>query len=359
MSDTSGWGPAGPYGGPPAGWGWTPPPPPPKPGVIPLAPLGVDHVFGGAFTTMRRYAKPLFGLAALVQLALAVLIGGAAVLAYFSVSDRLDVLYDSDRRPRWSDVQPVLVAFGSVWAFAMIAVLVASAFVQASCVATLHDAVLGRRTTIGQVWRRTWPRTLSVLGVNLLMGLILLIPMLLFAAMVVSLLAAVLARSDSLFGIFFLLLLLALPLTVWLWVLLSFAPAAAVLEAARPVEALRRSVRLMRGAWWRTFGITLLGGLTVLIVSLVLRIPTVFTTPSPQPYDPSSPQPMSMSDAFAQSLPHLGLSFTISTVLSVVGQVFTMVFMPLITTLLYIDRRIRREGLADVLLRAAEANPRV
>lgn len=66
MPDSSGWGPyggapggpSGPYGGAPGGWGWMPPPPP-KPGVIPLAPLGVDRIPGGAFATMRRYAKPL------------------------------------------------------------------------------------------------------------------------------------------------------------------------------------------------------------------------------------------------------------------------------------------------------------
>ena len=46
--------------------------PPPKPGVIPLAPLGLGDVLGGAFSTMGRYWKQLFGMAA-------ALYGGAAL----------------------------------------------------------------------------------------------------------------------------------------------------------------------------------------------------------------------------------------------------------------------------------------
>jgi hypothetical protein len=354
MSDSSGWGPAGPYGGPPGGWGWTPPPPPPKPGVIPLAPLGVDTVFGGAFATMRRYARPLFGLAVLVHLAVAVLVLAAAAVAYAATSGHLHTIYDTPRDPRWADIRPVLLAFGAVWAFAVVGMTVAGAFVQASCAATLHDAVLGRRATLGQIWRRTWPRTPSVLGVTLLLGLILVIPMLLFAAVFVSFFLAVVGfGSDLPYGVLFLLMLAVVPLTVWLCVLFCFAPAAAVLEAARPVQALRRSARLMRGAWWRTFGIMLLGGLTAVVVSLVIRLPLVFATPGPRPYDASSPPAADAAGVYAQSLPHSVAYLALSVAGSLVTQVFTMVFLPLISSLLYLDQRIRREGLAEVLLRVS------
>ncbi|MFF4351956.1 oxidoreductase [Streptomyces sp. NPDC001530] len=354
MSDRSGWGPSGPYGGPPGGWGWVPAPPPPKPGVIPLAPLGVDTVFGGAFATMRRYAKPLFGLAVLTYLVLGVLLAGAAGVAYAVVGDHLRTLSEAPRDVRWTDARPVVVAFVAVWAFGMVAMLVANALVQASCVATLHDAVLGRRATLAQVWRRTWRRTPSVLGVTVLLSLIVLVPMLLFALVFFAMFLALISQTTSApLGLIFLLALVMVPLTVWLYVLFGFAPAAAVLEAARPIQAMRRSVRLVRGAWWRTFGITLLGALAVLIVSLAIRLPLTFAMPSPQPYDPSAPPPTDMADAFAQTMPDLGAYAVLSMAGSFVAQLFAVVFLPLITTLLYIDQRIRREGLADVLLRAS------
>jgi hypothetical protein len=353
MSDSSGWGPSGPYAGPPGHWGWTPPPPPPKPGVIPLAPLGVDTVFGGAFATMRRYAGPLFGLAALVYVALGALLAGAGAVAYLSVRDHLDALYSTSVDARWSDVRPILLAFGTVWALALLGALVAGALVQASCAATLHDAVLGRRTTLRQVWRRSWPRTPSVLGVTLLLGLVMLIPMALFGALFLSLVLAMVSGVLLPFGILFLLAMVTVPLTIWLYVLFGFAPAAAVLESARPVQALRRSVRLVKGAWWRTFGILLLGGATVLVVSLAIGLPLTFATPRPQPYDMSNPPTTDMADAFTQGLHQMGGYMVLSMAGNLLTQMFATVFLPLIATLLYIDRRIRSEGLADVLLRAA------
>lgn len=225
MSNTAGWGPSGPYGGSPGGWGWAPPPPPPKPGVIPLAPLGVESILGGAFATMRRYAAPLFGLAALAYAVLGALVAGAAVIAYAAVRDRLEALIDHHRDVHWADVQPLVFAFLAVWVFAMLALMVASALVQASCVATVHDAVLGRRATFRSVWRRAWPRTPSVIGVALLQGLVAVVPMLLVAAVFVSLTLLALSSWSALpAGIAFLLLLGAAPVAVWLYTLFSFAP---------------------------------------------------------------------------------------------------------------------------------------
>jgi hypothetical protein len=152
----------------------------------------------------------------------------------------------------------------------------------------------------------------------------------------------------------FLLLLLSFPLALWLLVRFSFAPAAAVLEGASPLTALRRSARLVRGAWWRTFGITLLGGLIACIVAIVVNVPFRFAMPTPQPYTTSTRTSVSMSEVYVQSLPDLGPALVLSAIAGVFVQLFFMVFMPLLSGLLYIDQRIRREGLADVLMRAAD-----
>ncbi|MET7983313.1 MULTISPECIES: hypothetical protein [unclassified Streptomyces] len=356
MSDSSGWGPSGPgpHWGPPGGWGWMPPPPP-KPGVIPLAPLGVDHILGGAFVTMRRYVKPLFGLALLCVLALAALTIGLEVLAYYSTRDQLHRMTAAPRSIHWTDLRAVLIAFGSVWVVGMLVSLVASSFVQASSAATLHDAVLGRRAPLGAVWKRAWSRTPAVLGVTLLLGLFLAIPIALFALMFFGLMLTTVRNGEPFMppGLAFLLLLLAVPLTVWLLVRFSFAPAAAVLEGASPVTALRRSARLVRGAWWRTFGITLLGGLIAFIVSIVINVPFRFAMPTPQPYTPGTQASVNMAEVYVQMLPDLGPALVLSAIAGLFAQLFFMVFMPLVSSLLYIDQRIRREGLADVLLRAA------
>ena len=134
-----------PYGGPP-GWGWgpPPPPPPPQPGVIPLAPLGVDAVYSGAFATMRRYAKPLFGVLALAYALLAALIVGSLTVAYLSVGDELDIRRRAERGQRLAGLgasagrssSPSLIA-GAV---CVLATIVVNSFVSAA-----GPAVLERR----------------------------------------------------------------------------------------------------------------------------------------------------------------------------------------------------------------------
>ncbi|MFE1289068.1 oxidoreductase [Streptomyces sp. NPDC058751] len=359
MSDSSGWGPSGPsgpYWGAPGGWGWMPPPPP-KPGVIPLAPLGADHILGGAFVTMRRYAKPLFGIAFAGIAALAALNLGLLYAAYLSTKTQLDRMTAAPRSIDWADLRTVLIVFGTVWIVGMLVSLVASSFVQASSAATLHDAVLGRRAPVGAVWRRAWSRTPSVLGVTLLMGLVVALPMVVLFVVFGMLLATVASRAPLVaFSLFPLVALLVIPLAVWLFVRFSFAPAAAVLEGASPVTAMRRSARLVRGAWWRTFGILLLGGLITLIVSIVVDLPLQMAVSAPRPYDLSSAQePASVTQIYAQLLPAVGRSLVFSTIANVFVQLFALVFIPLVSSLLYIDQRIRREGLADVLLRASAA----
>ncbi|MFD5816091.1 oxidoreductase [Streptomyces sp. NPDC127038] len=354
MSDSSGWGPSGPYGGPPGGWGWMPPPPP-RPGVIPLAPLGVDHILGGAFTTMRRYAKPLFALTFVGVAILAALTLGLDYLAYLYVKPELHRMTSAPRSVEWTDLRAVLIAFGCVWAVGTVVSLVASSFVQASSAATLHDAVLGRRAQVGTVWKRAWSRTPSVLGVTLLLTLVVVVPTMLLVVLFWLLLAAT-ASGDpfAMLGLVPLFLLLAVPLMVWLFVRFSFAPAAAVLEGASPLTAMRRSARLVRGAWWRTFGILLLGGVITFVVSLLVDVPFQFAMPAPQPYDFSSAQePATVTEIYAQMLPAMGRSLVLSTIAGIFVQLFSLVFMPLVGSLLYIDQRIRKEGLADVLVLAS------
>ncbi|MFF1697405.1 hypothetical protein ACFVXC_27955 [Streptomyces sp. NPDC058257] len=364
MSDTSGWGPQAPYGGPqgprgpydgpPPGWGWNggwaPPPPPPKPGVIPLAPLGVDHVLGGTFATMRRYAKPLFGTAAAAYGLLAAVVIAAAVLAYVSVREHFQALSETDATFSWGHGRPLLIAFGAVWLVGLLATLAVNSFIQASCAATLHEAVLGRPATFAAVWRRAWSRTPSVMGVTLLLAFILLLPMAACVLLFVSFFVTVMTQSAAPFGLVFLLLLVVTPLAAWLYVLFAFAPAVAALETAGPLAALRRSARLVRGAWWRTFGISLLAGIIVVVVSLAVRLPLQFATPAPPRVDPGTSASTVMLD---QLRSQFGLYALFGLVGSFVTQLAASVFLPLVTAVLYIDQRIRKEDLARTLTEAS------
>ncbi|MFJ2772873.1 oxidoreductase [Streptomyces sp. NPDC087300] len=348
--DPHGW---GPHGWGPPGWGphgWAPPPPPPKPGVIPLAPLGADHVLGGAFATMRRYAKPLFGTAAAAYGLLTVVMTGALLAAYAATREDSRAMYEPGATFSWEHGRPLLMAFGAVWALVLLASLAVNSFIQAACAATLHEAVLGRPTTFRAIWRRAWSRTPTVAAVTVPLAVILLLPVAAFALLLVAFFVTLLTDSAAPFGLIFLLCLLVLPLAAWLYVLFAFAPAAAVLESAGPLTALRRSAHLVRGAWWRTFGISLLAGIIVLIVSLAFRLPLQFAAPEPPAVHPDSD---TSEVLFSQLRSQFGLYALLGMIGTLLTQLLATVFLPLVTALLYIDRRIRGEGLARTLAEAS------
>jgi hypothetical protein len=57
---------------------------------------------------------------------------------------------------------------------------------------------------------------------------------------------------------------------IWLLVLWYFAAQAAVVEDATPIAALRRSIELVRGSWWRVFGLIVGTGLLFAIGGAIL-----------------------------------------------------------------------------------------
>jgi MFS family permease len=205
----------------------------------------------------------------------------------------------------------------------------------------MGQSVLGRRVTTAQAWQRTKPRIWALFGVTILIGLIV------GGAFIGGLLLAVLVgvglanAGDPAVGV-----LVGLPLGilsfllgVWLYVKLLLAPSALMLERAAVVESMRRASRLVKGAWWRTFGIYLLAYILVQIISTVLSFPLGIV---------AGILPIWLGeDSFA-------LAYAASTALAVLlTSIITLPFLAGVTSLLYIDRRIRREALDLELQRAA------
>ncbi|MFF3287691.1 hypothetical protein [Streptomyces sp. NPDC003023] len=346
-----------PYPGPPGpqGWGgWMPPPP--RPGVIPLAPLGLGDILGGAFTTIGRHWKQLLGMALAAYGMALVAIGAAIAIAYLALSDRLDRTLDSDAAPGWEAVAPLVFTFGGVYLFGLFMMLVANGLVYASCPTVLQDAVLGHRSTFGSVWRRSARRLWSVLGTVLLTALIVAVPVLLLGvAFVTAVITLITLSSDGgnfgwLVLVCFLGALATGPLAVWLWVKFCLAPAAAVVEGQGAVAAMSRSSQLVRGDWWRVFGISLLAYVIAAVASYLIQLPFSFLNI----LGPSFADDASSSGA-ALTIVITSLVFGLVAVL--IGQALTSAFPQLVLGLLYVDQRIRKENLAAGLAQAAAAPP--
>ncbi|MFF9348460.1 hypothetical protein [Streptomyces sp. NPDC014734] len=336
-------------------------PPPPKPGVIPLAPLKLGDILGGAFSTMGRHWKQLLGVGAAAYGGTLVVVAIAAVVAYSAAGDPLHriLALSADEDPASSDLVPVLIGLGAVWLIGTLTFLIATAVVYAAVPAVLQEAVLGRPTTFSEVWRRAWSRVPSLIGTVILMGLIMMVPVVLLMVGFFALVIGAITLSDGsgamLWTLFaFLGALAVAPVSVWLWVKFSLAPSVAVIEGQGPVMSLRRSSHLVRGDWWRVFGIGLLAFLMAGLASYVIQIPFtflgVFSGVIGGAGLDDDPNPAAIVLAMSGYVVIMALG-------QLVGQFIATAFPQLVTGLLYIDRRMRTENLGPVLAEAAATPP--
>lgn len=346
-----------PYGsGPPPGWAR---PRGPKPGVIPLSPLDLGEILGGAFSTLGRYWAQLLAITLVVYGSAFVVSAGALAVAYAAVGDQLSTVVDTPGRatPGWDDLQPLIVAFVSLCLLLMVVLTVATATMQACCPLIVQEAVLGRQVRVGTTLLRALSRVPAVVGTVFLSGLIAMVPVLLFITGVVATMVTVVATGGWdpaawLIALGFLGGLILAPLAIWLWVLFSLAPAVVVIESQGPVDALRRSAGLVRGSWWRICGISLLAFAIASIAGLVLQqvlnvlgaLPNTFSSGG-FGYEPT------MGEIFVALSGYLILAL----VGQLISQIFSTTFPQLVLNLLYIDQRIRKEDLAPSLISATTA----
>lgn len=336
---------------PPTGWGqgwsgagWVPPPDV-KPGVVALRPLGVGELLDGAVATLRQNPGPMLGLSAVVAVITQLVQLAASWLVVRDTSAALEGLSDT------TDVATVASTVSGGLTVALFAVVIAwLATILLTGILTLvvSRAVLGQRMSAGAAWRGARPRLLRLIGLTVLVALIVAAPVVVVVALCLVLWAAgVPAAAVAVVAV--VLGTTAVVLAVWLYVRYAVATPALMLETtdaagrSRPsttIGALRRSAVLVRGAWWRTFGILLLAFVIATVVSQVVAVPAALPLLFEGPFTNPDGSPTL-------------LYFIIQGLAGVVATTLTAPFTAALTVLLYVDRRIRREALDIELARAA------
>ncbi|MET9506385.1 hypothetical protein ABZY42_32520 [Streptomyces sp. NPDC006622] len=328
------------YGGPtgPGGWGggWGGPPPAAKPGVIPLRPLGVGEILDGAVSTMRTYWRTVLGIsltvALVVEVAVVLLQGlvldeSTSTAALGDASATVDEQLDA--------MGAVLLNSGVIFLVSLVGTITATALLTA----VTSRAVLGKPVTSGEAWRDARPQLLR------LFGLILLLLLAVTAVAVVCVLPGALlggAAGDALTALGSIASVVA---AVSLLVRFSLASPALMLEKQGIKKALTRSAKLVRGSWWRVFGIQVLSLLIANIVAMIIAVPFALFGAALSPGGLSS---------FTDADTELGWTYLIvSGVGSVIGSLITFPITAGVAVLLYVDQRIRREALDLDLARAA------
>ncbi|MET8025252.1 glycerophosphoryl diester phosphodiesterase membrane domain-containing protein [Streptomyces avermitilis] len=339
-----GWGGPG-YGGPggPAGWGgnWGGPPPAAKPGVIPLRPLGVGEILDGAVSTMRMYWRTVLG----ISLAVAVFTEILVILLQGLVLDDsagTDTLNDpsatvSELSRAMGDA---LLNSGVVLLITLLGTIVATALLTT----VTSRAVLGKSVTTAEAWHDARPQLLKLFGLTFLL------PLIGLAIVAVGTLPGILVvlagATDAGASLAVLGGLAAAVCALWVMIRLSLASPALMLEKQSIRKSMSRSAKLVRGSWWRVFGIQLLATIIANIVASIVVIPFAFLA--------AALSGDGISGILTSGTGGLGWTFLIvSGVGSVIGSMLTFPITAGVTVLLYIDQRIRREALDLDLARAA------
>jgi hypothetical protein len=302
----------------------------PKPGVIPLRPLGVSEILDGAFASIRRNPKAILGLAAVVMTISAVIsatitrtllnLGG---LNLPSPGQQLTPAQFTHLVGRI--VAVALPAFG----LTLLLTFIVQAILAGLLAPIIARAVSGQQISAADAWRATRPRLPSLLLATLLVLLAGLGPLLILGLIVgIAFLAG---APAAVYAVLAVLGLAALVLTIWFSTMLSLVTPVVVLENESPGRALARSWRLVTRSFWRVFGITLLAGIIVAVAGGILQLPFTF-------------------------LGAVSGSGIVATVILVIGTIAAgTVTRPItagVTVLLYVDMRMRKEGL-DLALRTA------
>ncbi|MEZ0064887.1 hypothetical protein ABIA32_000875 [Streptacidiphilus sp. MAP12-20] len=352
-----GGGPGGPYGpggpggpGGPAGpWGYFPQAP--KPGVIPLRPLNVGEILSAIFATIRYNFLAVYGLVLITGLGVLAACAVFAAVAYSPLHAFWVDARDNSGVDGWSpsqtEVTNAALAFGGFFlliALSSLAMYLASTL---SGVATLRHAVVGRRVTMRQVVTEARPHVWRLLGATLLLGLMSGAAGILAVAFAV-LLGLVSQGLGAAVGIGLLLYFGASVCAVYVQFRLVTLSAVVILEGARPVAAIRRAWRLNQGNWWRSFGISLLVGLIVGLISQVALMPLSLWAGSVSGMT-NAQSSIGAPHALRQLLLAELLYFVLVLPVALAVNLLTLPMMPLTQGLLYIDQRIRRESL-DVQL---------
>ncbi|MFI6426512.1 hypothetical protein [Promicromonospora sp. NPDC050880] len=312
-------------------------PPADKPGIVPLRPLSLGELYDGAFGAVRHNPAVTLGLTAIVvvvAVAIGTLLSIPLTTWFTDLFGGLFAEVESD--PTMQDLgftQDILgVTYGSMLGTGLL-LLLATPLAMGVMAVSVSESVIGRKITVSEAWRRVGKRAWYLIGFSLLSLLAWLVAYALLVAVVAGLFAV-----DVTLGVIGIFLALAAAVVggVWLFTRVLLAAPALAVEGGGFWATVARAWRLTRGTFWRVLGIYLLTSIILSVIGQIVSIPVSL-----------------LMSVFMVQSNDVGLAVSYGITYVVSGGM-SVLFLGGVTALLYIDTRMRREGL-DVQLQAAAA----
>jgi hypothetical protein len=290
---------------------------------IPLRPLGVSEILDGAVTYIRRNPRATLGMSAVLTTVVEVVV---TLAQYFLIGSQVRTGLTPgavDRSVGWAFV----IAACSLLLTAYAVLLLAGALAP-----IMARTLMGRPTSLAHAWRvvrpclgRLFGAATTVVAAVFLALAIPLIPMI----------AAVAAAAPV--GVQAVTWILGAPLAfvamVMAYIWLAFSTPILVMERRGVIASLRRSAEMVRGRWWRTFGVLFLA-LVITVLAEFVVIPGPFTV---------------VVEIVANVHPNpsgglLVALLAVSAVGRIVAGTLVNPFNAGVIAIVYADRRMRREA---------------
>lgn len=328
---------------PPGAPGWTPPP---KPGLIPLRPLTFGTLLGASFQVLRRNPRPMFGFSLLLTgLVFLVTLLGVGLLTFWSLS-RVASAVGPD-----AETVAIGTAAGAILSTLIPVALsiVVLAILQGIVVLEVARGTLGEKLTLRGLWRAARGRIGALIGWALLATVVSVVAVTIIVIVITLIIAF---GGDAGLGIGIALAVLtalgSVVVGAWLWTRLCLVPSVLVLERLPLRHAIRRSWALTIGFFWKTLGIQLLVAFILSAVSYVISLPiSIVLVLGVGLFNPNG-------DTTAATVA-IVVGYVLTIAVSVVFGAITAVVQSAVTGLIYIDIRMRKEGLDIELSRFVEA----
>jgi hypothetical protein len=342
------------FGAPPAGYQPAPPPapaawsPPPRPGLLPLRPLGFGTLLGAPFQVLRRNPGATFGSALITQLITALVsvfvIGGVGILAFGRIDSALPEDRDAVTAGAWATV--ILASLVPLALY-----ILGSALLQGVLVVEVARGTLGEKNRMGVLWkaagRRLWPLIawfaillgLYIAALVIVIGVIVLIGMIGGAAVIAAILVGTLVA------------LVFAAIAIWLGTKTALVPSIIVLERRGVISSIRRSWLLTNRSFWKTFGVLALIGIILYAATQIITTPVSFIGGLAT----SFLFPTGASEDSGSYIAVLVVTYGLTLVISLVLGSIAAVVQSSAVAVVYIDLRMRREGLDLDLMRYVEA----
>lgn len=303
-----------------------------RPGVIPLRPLSFGEFFDGSFRSIQHNPQVMFGLSLLVALSLGLL---EAILFGSALGDLMALDPDTTAIP----AGPLGAIMGGSVVAGLVSML-ATIVLNGLLVTSVSQSVLGRRVSIGAVWRQAKGLLWRLVGLSLLIGAIQ-SGVIVGAIVLVVAVAAGLATlgSDSLWVLLllgFVTVIGAGVLAAFFYVKLAIASPVLMMERTGVFAALGRSWNLTTGFFWRNLGVIVVATIVTGAISGVASLPISIIS----------------SGLLSLGAEFLWIAGAASVLLAALLSALVTPFLAAITALLYVDIRMRKEGLDVELIRA-------